>query len=79
MRMTFVIVGAVFVSMSGVAVANDLSPRCDTRPSKVCAKWAPGSPGTLTGKCIAWKWVRAQCVNSGRESWRWPKRKERVL
>lgn len=72
MRTAFLIAGGVLVLMSGVAVANDFSLRCDTRPSKVCARWAPGGPGTFAGKCIQWKWVHAQCVRKGRETWRGP-------
>lgn len=59
--------GGLFVSMSGVAVANDLPLRCVTKPSKICAKWAPGAPGTIAGRCIQWKWVHAQCIRSGRQ------------
>jgi len=79
MRTTCLIAGMVFVSMSGAAIANAFLPRCDTNPSKVCAKWAPGAPGAIAGKCIQWKWVHAQCVNKGRESWRGPVRTRKIL
>lgn len=76
-RSTFLTAGAAVILMSGTAVANDLPSGCSTRPSKVCTKWAPGASETFAGKCIQWKWVRAQCVSKGRESWRRPERKDK--
>jgi len=68
MRAAALVAGGALISISG-AVANDFPLRCDTKPSKVCARWAPGAPGTFAGECVQWKWVRAQCASMGRESW----------
>jgi len=51
MMIKLVSIGLTVVLFSfSVAQAQGLKHGC---PAK-CVKWAPGSPGTLTGKCIRW-------------------------
>lgn len=66
MKKMFLTASATLLLMSSAAMANDFPSQCNTQMKKVCAKWAKGAPGTVAGKCIAWKWLRPQCATSKR-------------